>query len=46
MNYEWIDAVEDAARHYGRAIQDPIGLSRAMKKLAGTQFERIQSAGQ
>lgn len=43
MIYEWVEAPDNAAHHYRKALTDPGGVSRAMEKLAAAQVERIQA---
>jgi len=46
-NYEWIGAVDNAARHYRRALLDSGGVSRGMRKLTAAHIQRLNSgAGQ
>ncbi|MBI9087490.1 MAG: tetratricopeptide repeat protein [Desulfobacterales bacterium] len=42
MIYEWVEAPQEAVRHYQQALTDPGGTSRAMERLVAAQVKRIQ----
>jgi hypothetical protein len=43
MNYEWIGSVGNAVSHYQKAMQDPGGISRGMRKLTVANINRLQT---